>query len=670
MARAQGGGEDFPKDGRARVVIEAVTPVVDGGRFAIKRVVGDSVIVEADAFADGHEIVACTLCVRAPKGRTWHEERMQPIGNDRFRAAFSVSQIGLYRFTLRAHIDRYESFCAELARRPQDDPDLVSAWARGAALLKDAASQAPAREAAGLHKAAEVLLGDAPEARKRATALDEIVRERAARFGERAHETLAEGEWPVMSEDRRARASAWYEFFPRSFGEGREAHLRAARELLPYIAAMGFTVVYLPPISPIGERLRKGPNNTLNAGPEDVGSPWAIGSAAGGHTAIAPELGTLDDFRAFVAEAQAQGLEVALDLAFQCAPDHPYVRAHPEWFHHRPDGSIQYAENPPKKYQDIYPLDFECADWRGLWRELRDVALFWVAHGVRIFRVDNPHTKPFAFWEWWIAEVRRRQPDVLFLAEAFTRPKVMHRLAKLGFSYSYTYFTWRNSKAELTAYFEELCQGPGREYFRPHVWPNTPDILPASLQHAPRPAFIARLVLAATLSAHYGIYGPAFELLENVPREPGSEEYRDSEKYQRRQWDLARADSLRDVIARVNAIRREEAALCADASLRFHLIDNENLIAYSKVAPDMSSVVLVIVNLDPYHRQSGWLAWPADHWGAEYGRPLQMHDLLSDARYLWSGDRHYVELAPAEMPAHILRIRRYRRSERDFDYYE
>ena len=368
-------------------------------------------------------------------------------------------------------------------------------------------------------------------------------------------------------------------------------------------------------------------------------------------------------------QARKRGLQLALDIAFQTAPDHPYVKSHPEWFRHRPDGSVQYAENPPKKYQDIYPFDFESADWQGLWRELESVFGFWMDEGVTIFRVDNPHTKPFAFWEWAIGQLKARHPETIFLAEAFTRPKIMHRLAKLGFSQSYTYFAWRNTKQELIDYFTELTQGEGREYFRPNVWPNTPDILTEYLQFGGRPAFMIRLVLAATMAANYGIYGPAFELLEHEPRDPGSEEYRDSEKYQLRNWDLKRADSLRDVIARINRIRRENPALHSDWSLQFHDVDNDHLLCYSKSDADTDNVVLAIVNLDPYHAQSGWVDLNLPVLGLDQNAPYQVHELLSDARYLWHGPRNFVQLDPSSMPAHIFRLRRRVRTERDFDYF-
>jgi len=440
-------------------------------------------------------------------------------------------------------------------------------------------------------------------------------------------------------------------------------------ERLPYVAAMGFDVLYLPPIHPIGRTHRKGRNNSVVCGPDDVGSPWAIGSAEGGHKAVHPSLGTIGDFRRLVAKAKEQGLEVALDIAFQCSPDHPYVREHREWFRERPDGSVQYAENPPKKYEDIYPFDFGTDSWRDLWNELREVLRFWIETGVRIFRVDNPHTKPYAFWEWLIGEIKTEHPEVLFLSEAFTRPRVMYRLAKVGFTQSYTYFAWRNSRRELTEYFQELSQPPVCDFLRPNLWPHTPDILPEPLQYGSRPVFMARLVLAATLGASYGIYGPAFELCENRAIAPGREEYLDSEKYQIRRWEVDREDSLAEFIGRVNRILRENPALQSDDGLAFHPVDNEQLIAYSKATPDLSNIVLAVVNLDPHHTQSGWIELPLESLGLDPAVPFQGHDLLGGARYLWHGRRIYLELRPHETPAHIVRLRRKVRTERDFDYF-
>jgi starch synthase (maltosyl-transferring) len=462
----------------------------------------------------------------------------------------------------------------------------------------------------------------------------------------------------VQCDRERARTGAWYEMFPRSYSPepARSATFAEAAERLPGIAEMGFDIVYLPPIHPIGTTFRKGKNNSLQPDPTDPGSPWAIGSPEGGHKSVEPTLGTIDDFDAFVAAAQRLGLEVALDLAYQASPDHPYTREHPEWFRQRPDGSIQYAENPPKKYQDIYPFDFGTEAWQSLWVELKSVVEFWIGHGVEIFRVDNPHTKPFRFWEWLIREVRRAHPEAIFLSEAFTRPKIMRRLAKLGFTQSYTYFTWRNSKAELTEYFTELTQTRVREYMRGNLFANTPDILHEYLQLGGPPAFRVRLLLAATLGASYGIYS-GFEVCENRPVRAGSEEYLNSEKYEYRHWDWNQAGNLRDLIARVNTIRRERVALQSDWGLRFHETDNDQLICYSKQSSDRADAVLVVANLDPHFMQHGWIRVPLAELGLTADRGYDAHDLLSGETYHWHGEWNYVRLEPQVQPGHILHLR-------------
>ncbi|MDA8389184.1 MAG: alpha-1,4-glucan--maltose-1-phosphate maltosyltransferase [Gammaproteobacteria bacterium] len=650
-------------------MIEGITPVVDGGRFAAKRIVGDAVAVEADVFADGHDAVAAALLWRPPAG-DWQEQRMTAAGNDRYVGHFDAANIGRYHFFITAWVDRFESWRRELARRPDDDPDWPSALAVGRDLIEAARRESRHREDRVLLEAALGALSNAPTpGAQRTVVLDETLSVVMQRQGARDHSARSD-ELAVRVERPRAGYGAWYEFFPRSCGHNGHGRLRDCLPMLRYVASMGFQVVYLPPISPIGHTHRKGANNTPVAEEGDVGSPWAIGSEEGGHTAIEPALGTLADFHWFMREAAALDLEVALDLAFQCSPDHPYVREHPEWFRHRPDGSIQYAENPPKKYQDIYPLHFECADWQALWQELKSVVVFWIEQGVRIFRADNPHTKPFAFWEWLIEEITGQYPDVLFLSEAFTRPKVMNRLCKLGFTYSYTYFTWRVSRHELTQYFQELTTPPMRNFFRPHVWPNTPDILPEYLQGAGRGAFALRFVLAATLAANYGIYGPAFELLDCEPLVLGKEEYKDSEKYQLRRWDIHKHDSLQALIQRVNTIRDTHVALQSDESLRFHETTNEQLLCYSKKpAGGTGRAMLMIVNLDPYHRQSGKVHFPLEDAGFSRGEAAQMHDLLSDARYIWIGADHYVELDPAVAPGHIFELKRRARTEHHFDYY-
>ena len=658
------------EDGRRRVVIESVRPEIDCGRFAAKRVVGEDVVVEADVFADGHDRIACRLRFRGPGETEWRETPMEPLVNDRWRGRFRVEALGRYEYTIAAWIDRFLSFRHDLARRT-DPADIELALAAGASLVAAAADRAQGRDAARLAEAARRLRGSEPIEPRRALALSSELLDVMMAHPDRRFETVYARVLPVVVEPERARFSAWYEFFPRSLaGEDRpHGTFETARARLPYIAKLGFDVVYLPPIHPIGVTHRKGPNNRLAAGPDDPGSPWAIGSAEGGHKSVHPALGTLADFRAFVDDAHRHGLEVALDIAFQCSPDHPYVQEHPEWFRRRPDGGVQYAENPPKKYEDIYPFDFECDDWRGLWAELASIFEFWIAQGVKIFRVDNPHTKAFAFWEWVIGEIKAKHPDTIFLSEAFSRPRVMHRLAKLGFSQSYTYFTWRNTKRELIEYLTELAQHESREYFRPNLWPSTPDILHEYLQYGGRPAFICRLVLAATCAASYGIYGPAFELLEARAQEPGSEEYLDSEKYQIRHWNLRDPRSLADLIARVNRIRRENPALQSDWSLEFHPIDNDELVCYSKRTEDLSNIVLVVVNLDPHHMQSGYVELPLERFGLEPSRPYQLHDLLTGARYLWHGPRNYVALDPQRSPAHVFRLRRHVATERDFDYF-
>ena len=664
-------------DGRLRAVIENLSPAVDGGRFAAKRIGGDTVVVEADCFTDGHDMLACLLLWRRDETgeeEAWHETPMRALANDRWRGSFVAEAVGRYRYTVCAWVDHFLSWRHDFARRVEL-ADLLIAAQVGAALIEAAALRAAGRDRTRLKDWATELRahsGKPTDVKQlKALGLDEELAARANRYPDRRFATTHPVLHPLTVDRKRARFSAWYEMFPRSASDepGRHGTLPDCEARLPAIAKMGFDVLYLPPIHPIGGVNRKGPNNAISAGPGDVGSPWAIGSCEGGHKTLHPELGTMDDFRRLVASAGKLDIELALDIAFQCAPDHPYVAAHPQWFRWRPDGAVQYAENPPKKYQDIFPFEFESDDWQGLWQELADVIRFWAREGVRIFRVDNPHTKPFPFWEWAIAEIKREYPETIFLAEAFTRPKVMHRLAKLGFSQSYTYFTWRNTKHELVEYVTELTKGPGRDYFRPNLWPNTPDILSEYLQFGGRPAFIVRLVLAATLAANYGIYGPAFELVEASPREPGAEDYRDSEKYQLRHWDLAAPQSLADLIARLNRARRDNPALQSDGSLQFFAVDNDNLLCYAKSAPDFDNLVVTVVNLDPHHVQSGWVDLDLAALGIAADSPYQMHDLLSGARFLWNGPRNFVQIDPQRAPAHVFALRRKVRSEHNFDYF-
>jgi starch synthase (maltosyl-transferring) len=665
---------DRALDGRVRAVVEAVSPCIDGGRFPVKRVLGERLVVEADCFADGHDVVTARLRWRREDEARWNETPMVPIGNDRWRAAFAPTSLGRWHYSVCAWVDRFLTWRHDLERR-RDEADIRLAARAGAQFAAQAGERAGGDDATALGAWALRLAAAADTEqdtnRLKSLALDAGLATLATAYPDRSFEFVYPVELPLTVDRERARFSSWYEFFPRSAGSDGRRHgtFRDCEALLPYVAEMGFDVLYFPPIHPVGRANRKGRNNTLLAAADDVGSPWAIGADEGGHKSVHVPLGLLSDFERLVDRARAFGIEIALDIAFQCAPDHPYVAQHPAWFRKRPDDSVQYAENPPKKYQDIYPFDFESDDWQGLWRELADVMEFWVGCGVKIFRVDNPHTKAFAFWEWSITELKRRYPDLIFLSEAFTRPKVMHRLAKLGFTQSYTYFAWRNTKHELTEYFTELAHGPGREYFRPNVWPNTPDILTEALQFGGRPMFMARLVLAATLSASYGIYGPAYELMEAAPREPGSEEYLHSEKYELRHWNLAREDSLAPFIARVNLIRRENPALHSNEGLRFLPVDNEQLIAYAKTTPAHDNVIVCIVNLDPNHTQGGWVTLDLAALGIDASAAFQMHNLLNDAHYLWQGPRNYVELDPDRAPAHIFRLRRRVRTEHDFDYF-
>ena len=659
-------------DGRSRVIIENVTPEIDGGTFAAKRVCGERVIVEADIFADGHEMISGMLLFRREAEKKWHETALKLVVNDRWRADFRVDEIGRYRYTLAAWIDRFQSWRRDLQKRAEVDEHSELDILTGALIIEQAARRASASDKKKLLEAIELLRDeDTSLSTKLTAALSDDLIELVQRYPDRDGDTRYGKELAVVVDREKARFSAWYEMFPRSSAAEPGVHgtFKDCERLLSYVASMGFDTLYLPPIHPIGYTHRKGKNNSITAAADDPGSPWAIGSAEGGHKSIHPQLGTVEEFRSFVAKAESLDLEVALDLAYQCSPDHPYVREHPKWFRWRPDGTVQFAENPQKKYQDIYPLDFTTEEWRALWEELKSIVEFWREQGIRIFRVDNPHTKPLPFWQWLIDTVKQDHPEVIFLAEAFTRPKVMYRLGKLGFTQSYSYFTWRNTKAEITEYFQELTQTEVREYFRPNLWPNTPDILPEYLQFGGRAAFMLRLVLAATLSGNYGIYGPAFELLENRPREAGSEEYLDSEKYEIKHWNRESADSLKDFITRINKIRKDNPALKCDWSLCFHEIDNEQMVCYTKRTEDLGNIILVVVNLDPHHVQSGWVRIPLEPLQLAATDSYQAHDLLTGARFLWHGARNYVQLDPKNGPAHILRLRRRIRREQDFDYF-
>jgi starch synthase (maltosyl-transferring) len=645
-------------------VIENLEPLIEGGRYPIKRVIGEDVVVEADVFKDGHDIVAAVLKWRIVGQPKWHETAMHFVDNDRWRGVFSVYENATYEYTIEAWTDVFAGWQHEYAAKFEAGlADLTSEKLEGAALLTSAAKRTKGADAKRLRELADKIRGgDNVEVNRIAHLgeLEVLMATYAARYGATQYAPA-----PRVIVDRvAARTAAWYEFFPRS-AEGRPDRGSTFRECLGRVddaRAIGFDVIYFPPIHPIGLTNRKGRNNSVTSEPDDPGVPYAIGNRhlglpnGGGHKDVEVSLGTLEDFDWLEKQIRERGMEIALDFAINCSPDHPYVVEHPEWFYKRPDGTIKYAENPPKKYEDIYPLNFRCANWQELWEEMTSIILFWAEHGVRIFRVDNPHTKPVAFWEYLITQVRQRFPDVIFLSEAFTRPKMMKALAKAGFNQSYTYFTWRTNKQELTEYFTELTQTEMRQYFRGNLFTNTPDILPFHLQSGGRPMFQIRAVLAATLSSLYGIYS-GFELCENTAL-PGREEYDESEKYQFKERDWDAPGNIKELITKLNRIRRENRALHFYDNLRFHPVENEALLFYSKMTPGRDSIILIVVNLDPLHTQSGWVEAPIEEFGEIGSESYQVHDLLTDERYVWHGRRNYVALHPGVQPAHILRVRR------------
>ncbi|MFM8578264.1 MAG: alpha-1,4-glucan--maltose-1-phosphate maltosyltransferase, partial [Planctomycetaceae bacterium] len=631
--------------------IDRVSPEIDCGRFAVKRIVGDHVTVEADIVCDGHDELECVLHVRQGGSGSWRPIPMECRGNDLWTASFACEKIGLWQYFITARPDTFATWVRDLHRRRQAGEDLRVEFEVGAVMVHQAAHRAPAA-VAGEFESLAIGLGRAssPEDASHPR-LVELMRLHA----DRKDETRLDPPRSLWVDREKARRSSWYEVFPRSWGPtGEHGSLRSLADRLHYVADMGFDVLYLTPIHPIGASFRKGRNNALEAAPEDVGSPWAVGSAEGGHTAIHPRLGSLDDFEVLRSRAETLGIEIALDFAVQCSPDHPWVREHPEWFRRRPDGRIAYAENPPKKYQDIVPFDFQCDAWKQLWEALAGVVRFWVDRGVRIFRVDNPHTKPFAFWEWLITEIHRSHPDVLFLAEAFTRPKTMYRLAKLGFTWSYTYFTWRTAKHETGEYLEEVTRPPVSEFFRPSFWPNTPDILHATLQQGGRPMFVTRLVLAALSAGSWGIYGPAMELLECVPREHGSEEYLDSEKYEIKAWRMDAAESLAPLITKLNSIRRSEPSMAGGCPCTVEPTDDDAILAWSRYDSYAGSRVLVVANMDPGTQRSTAIRLDRRRLGLDGHGRLMATDLLTNAQYDWT-DGAIVTCSP-DHPATAYRL--------------
>lgn len=672
--------------GRNRVVIENIVPQIDAGRHPARRAVGDAVTVSAAIYADGHDLLAAQILYRHRTDRKWRTTPMKALGNDLWSGSFSVDAIGRWSYTVQGWIDRFETWASDLKKRmaawtaenETDSREKALVFRTGAILVREASLRARGADAKRLAEAARTLDGLAGEKIiDYAYPFDTEIHRLMARYPDLRQATQFEPELAIVVDRQLACFSAWYEMFPRSASlvPGRHGTFADIEKQLPEIAEMGFDILYLPPIHPIGRSFRKGPNNTVTSGLDAVGSPWAIGDReavdcgegakrdgdCGGHKSIHPQLGTFADFDHLLKSAKAHGLEIALDIAFQCSPDHPWLAEHPNWFIIRPDGSIQHAENPPKKYQDIYPLNFDSPDWRRLWGELYSVFEFWIRRGVRVFRVDNPHTKALPFWEWCLGKLNANYPDVIFLAEAFTRPHLMYGLAKRGFSQSYTYFTWRNAKAELTSYLEEITRPPISEFFRPNFWPNTPDILHKTLQDGGPPAFRLRLILAATLASNYGIYGPAFELCENAAAKPApgkaeSEEYLNSEKYEIRQRERNAPGSLVPLITQLNRIRRANQALHSNASLYFHEVDNPNLICYSKSTSAYENTMLVAVNLDPLNEQAGWTDLALDQLGISAGESFSVEDLLSGASYTWNDRRNYIALRPGVQPAHIFRI--------------
>jgi starch synthase (maltosyl-transferring) len=648
------------KDGRYRVIIEGVSPEVDGGRFPAKTVAGDTINVEADIYADGHDTLSVRLLYRRKEATNWLETPMQFLVNDRWWGSFIAGETGNYIFTITAWVDRFKSWCQDLKKRVlAGQKDLSLNLLIGAQLISEVSQRASRTDGQTLNTWLDTLNSESVSQKNKVKlVLGDDVGQFMERYTDRKYAVTYPRELEVQVDREKAGFGTWYEMFPHSASSvpGQHGTFKDCEARLPYIAGMGFDILYFPPIHPVGHTNRKGKNNTIPAKPGDPGTPWAIGSEEGGHKSISRRLGTMEDFRHLMAKTGEYNMEIALDIAFQCSPDHPYVREHPEWFLRLPDGSIQYAENPPKRYQDIYPFNFETEHWRELWQELKSIVVFWAEQGVRIFRVDNPHTKPFQFWAWLISEVKKDYPDAIFLSEAFTRPKVMYHLAKLGFTQSYTYFTWRNDKKDIAEYLIELTQTPIKDFFRPNFWPNTPDILHKYLQTGGRAAFMARLVLAGTLCSSYGIYGPAFELMEDKPRETGSEEYLDSEKYEIKHWDINRKNSLKNLISRINRIRRENPSLQRNRNLWFNTTNNDHLICYSKHTDDLSNIILTVVNLDPHNTQAGTVNVPLKSWGFDTEKPYTVHDLLNDRRYTWHGEWNYVELNPYACPAHVFRL--------------
>ena len=699
------------------VNIEAVTPTISNGLYPIKRVVGDLLVVAADIFTHGHDVVRAAAQWRKKGEESWREVEMIHQVNDRWSGSFRLDENTTYEYTVFAWRDPFLSWAHDTKKKHEARQDLTSDLLEGRKIVEAAIVRADQADAARIgekllcfeerletattaERALELLTAVSEAAARREPVNDLLADISRLLRGLAAGQNLGQGGDPIndvvlgnelrllmakypdrtdcgryhqileVTVDRkRAEFASWYEMWARSQGTDptRSATFAEMELRLDEIAELGFDVVYLPPIHPIGFTNRKGPNNSLICPPGSPGCPYAIGNEFGGHTAVEPSLGTLDDFRAFERACRSRGMEIALDIALQTSPDHPWVKEHPEWFRKRPDGTIKFAENPPKKYEDIYPLDFTTADREGLWNGVLDVFLFWMEQGVRIFRVDNPHTKPVEFWKWLIGEVRKTGPDVIFLAEAFTRSKMMKMLAKSGYTQSYTYFTWRNFKHEIIDYFTELTQTDVAEYFRGNLFVNTPDILPEFLQNAPRSAFKIRALLATTLAPTWGMYN-GFELCEGTPL-PGKEEYLNSEKYDFKVWDWNRPGNIKEYISRLNWIRREHPALQENRNLRFYRVDNDHVLFYGKHREEERDHIFVAVNLNPFEPQEAAVHFPIHELGIRPDETYQLHDLITGRRYYWKGERNFVKLEPGNETGHLFHLLRWSHREQDFDYF-
>lgn len=636
-----------------RTVIDHVQPQINNGRFPIKRVVGEYVDVSASIFGDGHDYLRAKVQYKLQSAKKWQEVEMADEPNDLWTARFQVTKKGRYQYRLVAWVDHLLTWYRGFKKKEADGQDMAVELQIGANLMTVAAKQYSKTAAAPLRAAIKQL--DASDTAAVKFVLSGEFAGLIKRFPLVQYETIYDHGLEIRVGRLKERFSSWYELFPRSSSPDvdRTGTFKDVEQLLPRIEELGFDVLYMPPVHPVGKRNRKGRNNATNAKEGEPGSPWAIGSDEGGHKAILPELGTIDDYQALIKKAKRKGIDVALDLAFQCAPDHPYIEAHPEWFIWRPDGTIAYAENPPKKYQDIVPINFETEDWKNLWDELLEVVMYWCKAGVTIFRVDNPHTKPYRFWEWLIDKVGKKYPDVIFLAEAFTRPKIMAELAKRGFQQSYSYFTWRTNPAEMREYLEELSSTELREVMRPNFWPNTPDILAFEMMGANANQFVKRYLLAATLSSNYGLYGPSYELMENRGNTNGKEEYYDSEKYYARHYDWTYRNRLTDTYSLMNRIRKENPALQQTNNIRFTDSDNGQLLSYIKYDDEGTNMIWTIVNFDPNHSQGGMVAVPQDLLG---GEGFAVHDLLTGERYYWNSQANFVQLDPNRWPAHVFKV--------------